>query len=90
MFVDIDTAGAREQLGLLRAELASRGWPADQRGTAQRPFLSVRNPSDPGFNDSVAVMDGWYCWTWGPEIGPVDNVAMTADRIMHVLRVAGR
>ncbi|KAB8184299.1 hypothetical protein FH608_048310 [Nonomuraea phyllanthi] len=79
--------GAREQLDLLRVELARRGWHADQCGTEQRPFLRVRNRADPELSDSVACRGGVYCWSWGPAIGAVDDVSGTADRITHVLRV---
>jgi hypothetical protein len=88
--MDTDTAiSAREQLEKLRAELEARGWPADHRGPACKPFLHVRNPADPGFNDSVAYRAGRYCWNWGPEITPVDDVQEVADCILHVLRVVG-
>ncbi|MGP3917708.1 hypothetical protein [Nonomuraea sp. 10N515B] len=88
--METDTAiSAREQLDLLRAELESRGWLADHRGTDARPFLHVRNPADAGFNDSIAHIGERYHWVWGPEIGPADDVQAVADRILHVLRVVG-
>ncbi|MGI5286659.1 hypothetical protein ACQEVF_25425 [Nonomuraea polychroma] len=88
--METDTAiSARQQLEQLRAELESRGWEADHRGTEERPFLHVRNPADAGFHDSVACLGDRYVWNWGPEIGLADDVQAVADRIMHVLRVVG-
>jgi hypothetical protein len=86
--METDTAiSARQQLDRLRAELESGGWHADHRGTHEQPRLHVRNPVDPGFHDTVAVVGDRFCWVWGPEIGLVDDVPGTAARIMHVLRV---
>lgn len=88
--METDTAvDARTQLDRLRDELHRRGWHADHRGTEHRPLLHIRNPADAGFNDSVAVLNDHYAWSWGPEIGPLDNVQAVADRVLHVLRVVG-
>jgi hypothetical protein len=49
----------------------------------------VRNPLDAGLNDSIAVRGERFCWVWGTELGPADDVPAVADRIMHVLRMVG-
>lgn len=88
--METDTAiSARQQLEELRAELEARGWPADHRGPDTKPFLHVRNPADPGFNDSVTVKGDQFCWNWGAEIGSAGDVPEVATRIMHVLRMVG-
>ncbi|MEV4285251.1 hypothetical protein AB0K40_07070 [Nonomuraea bangladeshensis] len=40
-------------------------------------------------NETVAVVGGRYRWTRGPDLGHVDDVAVVAERIMHVLRLVG-
>lgn len=85
--METDTAtGATALLEQLLAELANRGWDADLTGTRERPYIRVRNPNDPKLNGMVTCLGGNYRWTWGPVLGPVDDVAGVADRIVHVLR----
>lgn len=77
---------ARARLELLRAELAERGWDAELRGTDAKPHLRVVNPGDPALSGMIAAQGSDYRWTWGPVLGPADDVHGVADRILYVLR----
>ncbi|MEU4235396.1 hypothetical protein AB0F17_64945 [Nonomuraea sp. NPDC026600] len=80
------------RLDALRAELERFGWIAQHHGRGggvPRPFLHVLNPLDRGLNDSVECRAERFCWLWGTEIGPVDDVPGTAARIMYAMRLVG-
>ena len=88
--METDTAiSATEQLEQLRAELERRGWAPEMRGTKRMPYLNVTNPDEPGLNGTVAARHDHYRWTWGPELGPLDDVPGAADAILTVLREVG-
>ncbi|MFC4015110.1 hypothetical protein ACFOY2_48400 [Nonomuraea purpurea] len=88
--METDTAlGPRQQLELLHAELVERGWAPEMRGTEHKPYLSVANPDDPGLNGMVTALHGHYRWTWGPVLGPLEDVRIAANTILAVLREVG-
>ncbi|PZG09675.1 hypothetical protein [Nonomuraea aridisoli] len=75
-------------LGKLAAELEQRGLTA-----ALRPYPPVLRISDPDGTimlaetvDCVPLAEGWfYRWSWGEPVGPADDPAHAAERIVHVL-----
>ncbi|MEU6720470.1 hypothetical protein ABZ897_54225 [Nonomuraea sp. NPDC046802] len=88
--METDTAlSPWQQLELLQAELVARGWAPELRGTEHQPYLCVANPDDPGLNGMVTASHGHYRWTWGPVLGPLEDVPRTADTILTVLREVG-
>jgi hypothetical protein len=46
----------------------------------------VRNPHVPQLNDKIVCSGARYRWSWGADIGPVDDVREAADRVVFVLR----
>jgi hypothetical protein len=69
-----------------RPELTERGWTAEIGDRADRPILHVRNPHVPQLNDKIVCSGARYRWSWGADIGPVDDVREAADRVVFVLR----
>jgi hypothetical protein len=85
--METDTAtGARTHLERLLAELTERGWTAEIGDRADRPILHVRNPRVPQLNEKIVCSGARYRWSWGADIGPVDDVREAADRVVFVLR----
>jgi hypothetical protein len=79
-------ADAKTNLEHLRAELDRRGWTA--RLHRDRVALQVCNPAEQALNETVVCADQMFRWASGQDIGPTNQTALVADRIMHVLREA--
>lgn len=75
----------------LEAELRRHGWTTELAPGSTSPALLVRNPAAAILHEHVlaAPVGGggwWLWWPWADRIGPAEDVATAAGRIMHVLR----
>jgi hypothetical protein len=81
----------RAHLERLAAELKRREWTTEFRSDGR--WLAVINPNAPELQERVGcrhLAGGWeFHWAGGGPAGPAEDIADTADRIVHVLRTVG-
>ncbi len=77
-------------LGRLADELAKQGFQAEVVAEGRRPYARVTNPEHSDLTERVLcqLAEGTWCfwWSWQHPIGPVDDVALAARRVMTALR----
>lgn len=55
----------------------------------RRSRLTITNRRAAVLTESVYVENGWYWWSWGEKLAPIDDVAQAVGAIAVVLHVAG-
>jgi hypothetical protein len=79
-----------EHLERLAAELARHGFGTRLLDAGRPARLKVTNP-DSHLNEQVQCRADeygawWFCWPWGQQIAPVDDLGLVTRKISTVLR----
>lgn len=92
--MEADRAEQLIRLRLLADDLTGRGLSARLAGPAGRTCLKVARQDDPQLNEQVLCQPGadgswWFWWPSRQPIGPADDIAAVAARIVTALRPVG-